>query len=114
MGAQAVIAHARVALGCNQAQPPLETGGGRVAVPLEERTLGGALKMAASSGSDWSMRGALEERTLGVASKMAAPINIDKNEIVVISDDDESEQGGQEESGAQVFGGSGSEDTVGS
>ncbi|KAJ1154282.1 hypothetical protein NDU88_007035 [Pleurodeles waltl] len=107
MGAQAVIAHARVASGCNQARPPLEKGGGRVAVPLKGRTLGGALKMAASSGSDWSMRGALEERTLGVASKMAAPITIDENEIAVISDDDKSKLEGQEEPGAQVFGGSG-------
>ncbi|KAJ1156344.1 hypothetical protein NDU88_009067 [Pleurodeles waltl] len=106
MGVQAVIAHARVASGCKQAPPPLEKGGGRVAVPLEERTLGGALKMAASSGSDWSRRGLLEERSLGVASKMAAPINIDNEDIVVISDDEEIEPVGQEKSGAQVFGGS--------
>ncbi|KAJ1149898.1 hypothetical protein NDU88_002697 [Pleurodeles waltl] len=105
-GAQAVIAHARVASGCNQARTPLEPGVGRVAMHLKERTLGGAVKMASSSGSDWSRRGALEERSLGVASKMAAPINIDDKEIVVISDDEESVQGGQEAED-QVFGGSG-------
>ncbi|KAJ1130046.1 hypothetical protein NDU88_008402 [Pleurodeles waltl] len=40
---------------------------------------------------------------------MAAPINIDKGEIVVISDDEEVEQVGQEGSGGQFFGGSGVE-----
>ncbi|KAJ1100882.1 hypothetical protein NDU88_005957 [Pleurodeles waltl] len=93
-GAQAVSAHARVISGSKHARSPLETGVGRVAGHLKERTLGGAVKMAASSGSDWAIRGALEERSLGVADKMAAPIIVDNTEVVVISDDEESVQQG--------------------
>ncbi|KAJ1144893.1 hypothetical protein NDU88_011187 [Pleurodeles waltl] len=105
-GAQAVTAHARVVSGRKQARSPLETGVGRVVGHSKERTLGGAVKMAASSGSDWSIRGALEERSLGVANKMAAPIIVDNTEIVVISDDEESVQQGQGKE-YQVFGGAG-------
>ncbi|KAJ1178852.1 hypothetical protein NDU88_004094 [Pleurodeles waltl] len=93
-GAQAVSAHARVVSGSKHARSPLETGVGRVAGHSKERTLGGAVKMAASSGSDWAIRGALEERSLGVADKMAAPIIVDNTEVVVISDDEESVQQG--------------------
>ncbi|KAJ1125354.1 hypothetical protein NDU88_003786 [Pleurodeles waltl] len=101
-GAQAVSAHARVVSGRKHTRSPLETGVGRVAGHSKERTLGGAFKMAASSGSDWAITGALEERSLGVANKMAAPIIVDNTEVVVISDDEESIQQGQRKED-QVF-----------
>ncbi|KAJ1149244.1 hypothetical protein NDU88_002059 [Pleurodeles waltl] len=58
--------------------------------------------MAASSVADSWAGGALEERTLGAASKMAAPININEEEVVVISDDEEDVQAIYRPSGGMV------------
>ncbi|KAJ1149424.1 hypothetical protein NDU88_002234 [Pleurodeles waltl] len=92
MGAQAVIAHVQAVCGSKQAQPPLEKGGELMAVGGKERPLGGTSKMAASSDADSGKGGMLEERTLGATSKMAAPININEEEVVIISDEEEEVQ----------------------
>ncbi|KAJ1097748.1 hypothetical protein NDU88_002865 [Pleurodeles waltl] len=99
MGEQACKEHARPGPRAGrrkkQTQLPLERGVELSEGRLEECTLGGTSKMAATSDSDRQRGNLLEERVLRGSVKMAAPgFNIE-DDAVVISDEEVEEQWGQ-------------------
>ncbi|KAJ1190366.1 hypothetical protein NDU88_007104 [Pleurodeles waltl] len=83
----------RVRQAKKQAQPPLESGVELREGFLEESSLGGAPKMAASSGIISSVEDILEEGQLGEAGKIAAPMDFIEDDVILIIDEEIEVQG---------------------
>ncbi|KAJ1192117.1 hypothetical protein NDU88_001429 [Pleurodeles waltl] len=95
-GTRRVEAHVRgVARGrlfSKQAQSPRESGAELNSPILEEGTLGGAFKMAATSEKVFPLTRTLEERQLGASAKMAARSAHVGEDVIVISDEETESQ----------------------
>ncbi|KAJ1128281.1 hypothetical protein NDU88_006660 [Pleurodeles waltl] len=91
-GARRVEAHAPGS-GCDrlfskQDQSPRKSGVERNAAILEEGTLGGAIKMAATSEKVIPLTRTLEEGKLGASAKMAARSASVREDVIIISDEE--------------------------
>ncbi|KAJ1217983.1 hypothetical protein NDU88_005570 [Pleurodeles waltl] len=96
-GAQLVSAHASNAArgrrAVKQAQSPRESDLEPRTAILEERVLGGTLKMAAPAGRIFPLPVSLEERASAAANKMAARVEVCE-EVIVISDEEQERHDG--------------------